>query len=206
MSTYCLGRDFVNPIKIEDKHASVSHNHASIIIEGDKWTLVDNDSMNGTFVEENGEFRRCKRMKISPNTWIRLGEQGHRGYYFKARRVQYPNDYRWDFEELYEKLQEYECVMGQLESHRRAAKFITPILMCLGLALSFLPGIKDNGLAVRASFMLPGFLSPIIQDALLNKLEKKAKALKKELICPKCRRAIGKDDIINREHAICHAH
>lgn len=206
MPTYRLGRDFDTPIKIEDSHVSVSHNHASIVIDADTWTLIDNDSMNGTYIEENGVFRRCKRMKITPSTWIRLGEQGHRGYYFKARRVLYPNDYREDFEELYDILQEYEGVTCQLESHRRTAKFITPVLMCVGLVLSFLPGIKDNGLAVRASFMLPGFLSPIIQDALLNKLEKKAKVLKKKLICPKCRRAIGKDDIINREHTICHAH
>lgn len=206
MTTYKLGRDFEAPIFIDDKHASVSHDHATITVDGNDWTLCDNDSTNGTFVEENGEFRRCKRLKINPDTWIRLGEQGHRGYYFKARRVVRPNDYREDFQELYEVFQEYEETKSKLESYRRVVKFITPVLMCIGLVLSFLPPVRDNGLAVRASFMLPGFLSPFIQDALLNKLEQKVKKLQKELICPKCRRMLGKDDIINREHSFCHAH
>lgn len=206
MQTFTLGRDYETPILIDGKHTSVSHNHASITIDGDIWTLIDNDSTNGTFIEDNGVFRQCKKIRISPATWIRLGEQGHRGYYFKARRVLRPSDYREDFEELYEKYQELDEAKHQLESHRRAVKFITPVLMCLGLLLSFLPGIKDNGLAVRASFMLPGFVSPFIQDMMLNKLEKKIKKLQGEMICPKCRRALGKDDIINREHSFCHAH
>lgn len=206
MQIYKLGRDFDTPIPIDDKHASVSHNHATITIDGDNWVLCDNDSTNGTFVEENGEFRRCKRLKITPSTWIRLGEQGHRGFYFKARRVIRPNDYREDFEELYELFQEYEETKSKLESYRRVVKFITPILMCIGLTLSFLPAIRENGIAVRASFMLPGFLSPFIQDALLNRLEQKVKKMQKGLICPKCRRILGKDDIINREHSFCHAH
>ncbi len=206
MPTYYLGREYEAPIPIDDKHASVSHKHASITIDGDTWVLTDNDSTNGTFIEDNGTFRQCKKIKIAPSTWIRLGEQGHRGYYFKARRVLHPNDYREDFEELYETYQELEESKHQLENHRRAVKFITPLLMCVGLVLSFLPGIKDNGLAVRASFMLPGFVSPFIQDVMLNKLEKKIKKLQGELICPKCRRSLGKDDIINREHSFCHAH
>lgn len=78
MAIYRLGRDFDAPIPIDAKHASVSHDHASITVEGDEWILCDNDSTNGTFVEENGEFRRCKRLKIDPGTWIRLGEPGHR--------------------------------------------------------------------------------------------------------------------------------
>lgn len=203
--TFNLGLDESNHIVIDGKHASVSRNHASITIDGDTWVLKDRQSTNGTFVEENGEFRRYEKIKITPRTWIRLGETGHRGYYFKARRVLKPNDYREDFEELYEVFQEYEATKKQLESHRRTVKFITPVLMCIGLILSFLPDVRDNGLAVRASFMLPGFISPFVQDLLLNNLEQKMKKLQKELICPKCRRTLGKDDILNRSHTFCHA-
>ena len=135
MLTFNIGKDFDSPFAIDDKHASVSHDHATITIDGDSWTLCDNDSTNGTFIEENGEFRRCKRLKIKPDTWIRLGEQGHRGYYFKARRVIRPNDYREDFEELNEVFKEYEETKRQLESYRRAVKFITQFLMCIVLIL-----------------------------------------------------------------------
>lgn len=206
MITYNLGRDFSVPFQIDDKHASVSHNHASIIIDGDQWLLRDNDSTNGTYVEENGKFRRIQNLKINQKTWIRLGEQGHRGYYFKARRVIMPNDYREDFVELNDIYQELENAKEKLESHRRTVKFLTPTLMIVGLVLSALPGIEGNFWGVRLSFMLPGFVSPFIQDILLNKLEKKVKSLHGQLICPKCRRPIDKHDILNREHPFCHAH
>lgn len=206
MSVFHIGRDYEEPIKINEKSLSVSHNHATITIENGVWTLQDLDSTNGTFVEDDGMFRRCSQLKIKPSTWIRLGEQGHRGHYFKARRVLKPNDYREDFEELYQTYQDLESAKSELESNRRKAKFIMPVLMIVGLGLSFLPVISENGLLVRASFMLPGFISPFIQDILMNRLEQKVKRFQKELICPKCRRVLGKDDIINREHSYCKAH
>ena len=207
MQTFHIGRDFETPFSIDDKHVSVSHNHASIVIDGDDWVLYDNDSTNGTYIEENGEFRRCKKIKVTPSTWIRLGEQGHRGYYFKARRVIRPNDYREDFEELYEIYQEYEEARNQLEVNRRSTKFVAPILMLIGYGLSYcIPGIKNNPNLSRLVILAPGLCSPFIVDLLLSKLEKKVKVLQKKLICPKCRRALGKDDIINREHSLCHAH
>lgn len=203
--TFNIGKDFDTPFSIDDEHTSVSRNHASITIDNGQWILTDNDSTNGTFVEENNEFRRCKRVRINPDTWIRLGEEGHRGFYFKARRIIRPNDFREDFEELNEILQEFEQTGKKLDSNKRTIRFLTPFLLCIGFAFSFLPGIKDNGMALRAAFMLPGFISPFIQDALLNKLDKKYKALNKKMICPKCRRAIGKDDILNRTHYYCKA-
>lgn len=60
-------------------------------------------------------------------------------------------------------------------------------------------------MALRASFLLPGFFSPIIQEFYLRKLEVKIKRMQDKFICPKCRRPLGKNDIINREHTICHA-
>lgn len=206
MPIYNIGRDLKDPFEIDEKHASVSHVHASIIVEGDRWTLVDNNSTNGTYIEENGIFRRYDKVDITPYTWIRLGEEGHRGYYFKARRVIYPNDYREDFEELYTIFQIYGDTKNKLESLTRKIRFTTPVLMIAGLALSFIPAIRQNEIGVRASFMLPGFLSPVIQHYLLNRLRTNLNCLQKMLICPKCRRTIGKDDIINREHLFCHAH
>lgn len=207
MKTYNIGRDFEVPFPIEGKHASVSHNHASITVDGDNWILCDNDSTNGTYVEVDGEFRRCNRLKITPNTWIRLGEEGHRGYYFKARRVIRPNDYREDFKEIYEIFQEYEDAKGQLEAKRRVVKFVAPVLMLICYGLSYcIPGIKNNPNLSRLFILAPGLCSPFIQDVFINKLEKKVKRLQGNLICPKCRRTLGKDDIINREHLFCHAH
>lgn len=201
-----LGLDEGNHIVIDGKHASVSHNHASITIDGDMWILKDRQSTNGTFVEEDGEFRRYDKIKITPRTWIRLGEPGHRGYYLKARRVIKPNDYREDFAELYELYQEYEKAKKELESQRRISKFIAPVLMLVCYGLSYcIPVIKTSTDLSRLFILAPGLCSPFIQDILLSKLEGKVKKLQKELICPKCRRTLGKDDIVNRSHTFCHA-
>lgn len=203
--TFNLGRDVGNHIVIDGKHASVSHIHASITIDGDTWILKDRQSTNGTFVEEDGVFRRYEKIKITPRTWIRLGEPGHRGYYLKARRVIKPNDYREDFAELFEAYQEYEQTKKQLEYRRKSAKYLALPLVLIGAAASMLPGIKEDPIKVRLAIVIPGALSPFIQDLLLSKLEKKIKCLQKELICPKCRRTLGKDDILNRSHTFCHA-
>lgn len=205
MAIFNLGRDFEAPIKIEDKHASVSHHHAILTVDGDNWILQDNDSTNGTYVEENGQFRRCARKTINPDTWIRLGEQGHRGYYFKARRVLRPNDYREDFSLLYDKYQELEETKNKLDANKKNMKFLTFFLLTAGLLVSLLPGIRDSFIGVRLCFMLPGALSPFLQDFLLNKYQEKIKELQHELICPKCRRGLGKDDILSRSHTFCKA-
>lgn len=207
MPTYHIGKDYPAPIHIDDKHASVSRQHASITIDDDTgvWTLRDLNSTNGTYVEIGGKFRRCDKLEITPDTWIRLGEEGHRGYYFKARRVLKPNDYREDFARLYETYQEWEQTKEKLDYSRKYLKYITIVLMFVGLALSCLPGIADNPLLVRFSFMLPGIISPFIQEAMISKLRERVKTLQTELICPKCRRVLSRDDIINREHLYCQA-
>ena len=203
--TYNIGRDDKNHLVIDDKHVSVSHTHASISIDGDSWILTDLQSTNGTYVEEDGEFRRYEKIKITPRTWIRLGEPGHRGYYLKARRVIKPNDYREDFAELFELYQEYEYTKKQLEYRRKAARYLALPLVLVGSAISLLPTIKSDPVLVRLAIAIPGALSPFIQEILLSKLEKKIKYLQKDLICPKCRRTLGKDDILNRSHTFCHA-
>ena len=88
--------------------------------------------------------------------------------------------------------------------------FFTGIGVCFGNLLSAISTIFKSvstfDIAVRASFMLPGFVSPFLQDLLLNHLGQKVRNLQSKLICPKCRRQLSKDDIINREHPYCKAH
>lgn len=204
--TYNLGLDDNNNIVIDSKHASVSHNHASITVDGDRWILTDNQSTNGTYVEENGFFRRYDKVAITPCTWIRLGVEGHRGYYFKARRILKPNDYSEDFAELYEFYQEYDETKAKFEARRRLAKYVGPVLSLVCLGLSFIiPSIKNDPLKLRFFIVAPGVCIPFITDFLLNGYERRMKELQREFICPKCRRTLGKDDIISRSHIFCHA-
>lgn len=206
MQTFTLGLDYETPFPIDGKHASVSHNHATITVDGDEWILYDNGSTNGTYVEENGSFRKIEKIRISPSTWIRLGEQGHRGYYFKARRVLSPNNYQEDFNELYDMYDELQQKRNMLESKRGWVKYLSSILTLCAICFSMLPVIQNDGILVRGCVALPGLLSPLLQSMLLNSLERYVKGLSAKMICPKCRRALGKDDIISKEHAYCHAH
>ena len=207
MTTYTFGRDHDYPIPISDIHSSVSHTHATLTIDNDDWVLIDNDSTNGTYIEENGLFRRCKKAKVRPDTWIRLGEEGHRGYYFKAYRVLRQNNYKEDFEELYAVFQEYEEAKKKLETHMRLSKFVSPILMLVFYGLSYcIPVIQNNSDLSRLFILAPGLCAPFITDKLLNNLNNNVKNLHQRLICPKCRRPLSKHDIINREDPICHAH
>lgn len=206
VKTYNIGRDFDEPIKIDPNSKSVSHKHATITVDGEKWILQDTASTNGTYIEQNGKFQRCGRVKISPDTWIRLGEEGHRGYYFKARRVLKPNDYREDFEELKDIYQEWETAKRALDDKRRLAKYLTIPLILIGFIFSFLPFVGNNPSILRATIVLPGIISPFIQDILLRPLEKKVKSLQSKLICPKCRRTLSKDDILSRSHSYCKAY
>ena len=206
MAQYQLGRDFDKPFKIEDKHTSVSHNHATITIEGDRWTLTDNDSTNGTFIENDGEFRRCKHIHITPNTWIRLGHEGYKGYTFKARRVLKPTDYSEDFAEIYDLYEEFEITRKRLETQKNLARYVIPLISFAFFGLSYaIPGIKDSPLWSRLFIMAPGCFSPFITDILIKKQDLKLKRLQSQLICPKCRMPLSSYDIKNRTHLICKA-
>lgn len=206
MATYQIGRAFEKPFKIDDKHASVSQNHATITIDGEKWTLTDNDSTNGTFVEDDGVFRRCKHIHIKPNTWIRLGQEGYKGYTFKARRVLKPKDYSEDFDEIYEILQEFEETKRKLEVQKKVVRKIGPVLSVTFFGLSFaIPGINHSPIWSRLLIMAPGAIAPFISDAMINGLEKKLKFLQSLLICPNCRMPLSVHDIKNRSHSICKA-
>lgn len=206
MAQYQLGRDFDKPFKIEDKHTSVSHNHATITVDGDNWTLTDNDSTNGTYIEDDGVFRRCKHIHITPDTWIRLGHEGYKGYTFKARRVLNPNDYSEDFSDIYDTFQELEETKARLDIQKKIVRKIGPCLSVIFFGLSFaIPGINHSPIWSRLLIMAPGAIAPFISDALINGLEKKVKKLQSLLICPNCRMALTSHDIKNRSHSICKA-
>ena len=209
MSIFNLGLQFAEPIEIGADHESVSQHHAKIIIEGEKWVLQDLNSRNGTYIEENGKFRRYDRISIKPETWVRLGAEGKQGYYFKARRVLYPNDYRQDFFELHEKYQELEETKSKLETLRKYRNVVNLSLVVIGLFLSinpWIPFFSQNPVGIRLCFILPSIFSPLIQDKLSEKLQNKLKNLQNSLVCPKCRRSLNKDDILYRAHLYCGAH
>lgn len=206
MATYQIGRDFDKPIKIDEKHSSVSHNHATINIDGDNWTLTDNNSTNGTFIEDGGVFRRCQHVKITPNTWIRLGQEGHKGFTFKARRVLRPNDYSEDFAELNEILREVNEAKQKLQRQKNLVRYLMSFLPIACFFLSFqIPALDQSPRASRFFIMLPGAAAPFLSSLFVKGAESRVKELEAELKCPKCRRTLSTYDIKNRACTICKA-
>ena len=66
-----LGRSPENIVVIPDP--TVSRKHAVITVMGNEVVVRDLNSTNGTYVLENGEFRRINEYRFSNEAMIRLG-------------------------------------------------------------------------------------------------------------------------------------
>jgi len=53
--------------------ATVGHQHAELVIEGERLYLIDLGSPRGTHVVENGERRRLYEAEVTPDTSVELG-------------------------------------------------------------------------------------------------------------------------------------
>ncbi|MDE7135600.1 MAG: FHA domain-containing protein [Muribaculaceae bacterium] len=206
MPVFYLGHDHEDPIKIDKTATTVSRNHATIEVDNNNnWILTDTNSANGTFVEQGGEFRRINRIRITPDTWIRLGAEGIYGYSFKARRVMSPNDYRHDFRDLKHVLKEFKAVNESLERKTMMLRYIVPLFSLIALGFSFIPAIGSSPIGIRAVMIVPGMVAPFLQGAFLTGLRKRKKQLQSMMICPKCRRRLSEDDIVSGFHNVCKA-
>lgn len=141
-------------------------------------------------------------MHIKPDTWIRLGMEGHKGVTFRARRVVCPTDYSQDFKELREDYDQLVLLKEVLESRQNWIAYIMPALSLIAFGLSYL--ITDNNFA-RLIIMLPSFLTGPITKLLLGPPKRKAQDMAKLLICPKCRRQLQEYDILNGQCTMCKA-
>ncbi|MCC8177039.1 MAG: FHA domain-containing protein [Bacteroidales bacterium] len=213
MTEYRIGTDYEGPVKIPATSTSVSHDHAIIQVDGDDWTLIDNNSTNGTFVEAGGQFHRCARIRITPDTWIRLGPPTLEGHFFKARRVLKPNLFNDDFQYLRECLERYQKVSKRLTSKMKWTKsFLAPIISLVVFVGSFLvipqnSGASNNSMMLlRVMMILPGILTPMIQNILLNRDQALLKEYEQDLICPRCRKRLREEDITLGICPHCKAH
>lgn len=68
-----IGRKEDNDICLRND-TFVSRVHAHLRREGDRWTLIDNDSKNGSFLEEDDDDRQIKgEAPLRPGQLFRLG-------------------------------------------------------------------------------------------------------------------------------------
>lgn len=202
---YLLGRDHKDPVQIPQDASTVSADHAVITIEGNKWTLIDNNSTNGTYVEQDGQFVRVAKVSITPDTWIRLGNEGVYGFTFKARRVIHPNSFMEDFLGLRKEWEDFKNEEGKLSTMANYSKLFGLMVSIVCIIITLFPPFNKSFAFMRAAMLLPGVASFLLGLWLDNK-KRQIMNKRKHIICPKCRRPIGEFDINNGQCSICKAH
>jgi hypothetical protein len=105
-----IGRSKNNHIVIPT--LSVSEQHAQVMRLGDEFWLEDNNSSNGTFVNE---FRITRR-RLVPDDQIRLGNQLITYRRLTKAFTRNPDDYTKEFAELEHIWNEYENLKESLDS------------------------------------------------------------------------------------------
>lgn len=196
METIILGRNGDQPFAITAD--GVSAQHAKITIDGDKWTLEDLNSTNGTFIrDEKGDVRRIVKVAITPNTFIYLGPKSFEGCFFYAQQVKTPGDFHIEYRFMNEKLKELDTKIKYEEKMNWVIKLTT-----FALTFVLIWAITDIQ-AMRAVAMI----SPMI--ALLYDPRKRIKRLRDKYArffdCPnpKCSNTLSKTSVENRRCPEC---
>lgn len=196
METIILGRKGDQPFAITAD--GVSSQHAKITIDGDKWTLEDLHSTNGTFIrDEKGGVRRIVKVDITPQTFIYLGPKSSEGCFFYAQQVKTPGDFHTEYHFMNEKLKELELRVKKEERLSWVIKLttftLTIVLICV---------INDIQM-----MRVVAMISPLV--TLLYDPRKRIKKIREKFArffdCPnpKCSNNLSKTSIENRRCPEC---
>lgn len=220
-SSILIGREGEQPFPISEKFDGVSRRHAIVRVLGrdsrgeDIWEIENLKDSNVTYVREpGGDWMQVQKIRISPDTEIKLGAA--HSYSFLANRLREadPNNYAYEFSRL-------QFIIGNLK-HDTAVeqekidkrKRFHKLMMIIGAVVAVL------GVVLTKTSLPDGFgwataitgLSPIIlyMRMLSSPDMKELNAKKQELAqikrCPKCGRPISEEDIRNSLCPYCGAH
>lgn len=203
-----IGRGGNQPFAIGDPQ--VSTYHAELHISDNKeWTLIDTRSTNGTYVFQNGEFKRLpvgRPCRIKPEDMIRLGPVTR--FHAKklapeeaVRKVDPPKPV--DISELQRVEDIYKTNKRQLESklnningYRSFTILISILVSTVGSVLPKVLGISEDNMPwiIAASLLLGVILMLSLLYVINNKskkyrymLEENEKQYSLRYCCPKCR-------------------
>ncbi|MBQ7691500.1 MAG: FHA domain-containing protein [Muribaculaceae bacterium] len=123
--TIIIGRAGEQPFYIPDKYEHVSREHARITIPDNpsqgEWLLEDIGSSHGTRVrDEDGEMRKVEKTRITPLTYILLGDGDYGSYGFYACHVLTPESYTNEWKFMMREAATYDRVSQQ---ENKAAKW-----------------------------------------------------------------------------------
>lgn len=210
MEEYIIGRSGNQPFNIVAE--GVSNEHARITIQDGQWTLEDlkGPNGNGTFVRnDDGEFVRVSKCRITPDTIIRLAQHGHYSCTFMARRVlnKNPKDLSYEFDavcrladDLYDKVDKLE----QTWTTHQWIQVFAPIV-AFGVSCLPLPIFDAYPILARALIALSSSLVNFLFMGDRAKAKRFLTLSKKILVCPNCGRPMSDYDIENRTCPACKA-
>lgn len=171
-----IGREGEQPFEIDQKHTSVSRQHAELLIDGERWTLRNLNVENYTYVRDDftGSLIHIEQKQITPLTFIVLGDKTARGYCFYARQIQKPTDgYRKEFKLIKRKYEEYEKRKALLNNRIKILQYCIPIGVTLfatvGLTIIF--GMKIGAIGIL------GVLSGLFSRAMPELFSKQKKEI-----------------------------
>lgn len=212
---YIIGRSLKNDLEVPAEKVEVSGHHARLTVnDAGEWVLEDLDSSTGTFIRDNnGNFHRIFKKKITEDTVIRLGGEGYGSYQFMAHHVACdPNDYSYEFAVLRNLLDRQTAEEAELEKKNRRntniIKLAAPLTLALTIIVQYsIPRLKDNyELNMWISRGAMG-IAPVLAGFFFGTDFNHGKQLRQRRLkmfrCPKCHKPISDFDINNMQCPIC---
>jgi len=205
-----LGKEGEQPFEI--KSTGVSRIHAIIEIDDDgNWWLEDCKSTNGTFVRnENGDFVRWGRERITPHSFICLGPDNSKGCSFYAHQIKDYGNFLEDFQFLQDKDAEFERKEEELENKIKKIRIMGPILVLIGVfCITGVPFINDMlgdyAMQIRIALSsLSGILTTLYDGSARKKQLKEEKEKWHHCPNPLCSHKLKSSEIENMQCSKCH--
>lgn len=211
-----IGKEGNQNFKIPKGASDVSRHHAKVTIEDGVWRLEDNNSTNGTYIQdENGHFVRIKNVIIDEFTRIALGSTSAMGITFVAHHLveDDPANFCIEMKHVVEEYSKFQQAREQLEADtqkRLLIRNIPPIISATIGVIMFiiLPKLRLATIVVMS--LITSLLGGIIntkqtKDTRLKILFKKQQRI---IRCPNpfCNRSLSESDIERQRCPYCKVH
>lgn len=205
-----LGRDGDQPFEI--KMSGVSSLHAIIEIDDyGNWWLEDCDSSNGTFVRDNnGNFVRWARERITPHSFICLGPDNAKGCSFYAHQVKDFGNFIEDFRMMQDKEEEFDRQEHVLDDKIKKIRIAGPIfVLVVVFGITGIPFINnllgDYAMQIRiAVSSLSGLLTTLYDGSAKKRHLKKERDKWHHCPNPTCSHKLNSSEINNLQCSKCH--
>lgn len=204
MQKIILGTEGNQPFDI--KQTGVSRHHATLTVNGNRWTLEDNNSTNGTFIrDETGLLRRVSCVDVTPLTFIVLGPDNANGCSFYALHATGVQHYLQEFQHLNDIENRYLAREEQAEhTGRRMHKIVAGVTLG-ALAVSLINIVSADmrfGL-LRLGTALSGLMTLFYDPTAKRKKIATERQLFHSCPNPKCSHKLSTAEIRDMQCAKC---